>query len=204
MLGFEKLLVNSPWSKKRGLTLAKKLLEFVEFEEKTDFMEIGCGNGEVSKYIAKTYMGTVTATDIDTRQIDANILAATKLTNLKFMIADAVNLPFKDESFDVIISFGVLHHIDGWQKALAEINRVLKPGGYLVYAEVIYPESISSMDKMSRFSFGLEAIDIDEIQNFFDSNSFEKIHSLLEKSLVCQNYEAVYKKRLNIQSVIEL
>ena len=33
MLGFEKLLVNSPWSKKRGLTLAKKLLEFVQFDD---------------------------------------------------------------------------------------------------------------------------------------------------------------------------
>jgi len=194
MLGFEKLLVNSPWSKKRGLALAKKLLEFVRFDDRTDFLEIGCGNGVVSKYMAKTYMGSVTATDIDSKQIDANILAATKLSNLTFKIADAVNLPFKDESFDVIISFGVLHHIDGWQKALSEIKRVLKPGGYLVYAEVIYPESISGMDKMSRFSFGLEAIDIDEVQDFFDTNGFEEIHSLLENSLVCQNYEAVYRR----------
>lgn len=194
MLGFEKLLVNSPWSKKRGLTLAKKLLEFVQFDDRTDFLEIGCGNGVVSKYIAKTYMGSVTATDIDSKQIDENILAATKLSNLKFKVVDAVNLPFEDNSFDVIISFGVLHHIEGWQKALSEISRVLKPGGYVVYAEVIYPEGISEMDKVSRLSFGLESIDIDEVQDFFDTNGFEEIHSLLEKSLVCQNYEAVYKK----------
>jgi cyclopropane fatty-acyl-phospholipid synthase-like methyltransferase len=54
------------------LALAKKLLEFVELEDRTDFLEIGCGNGEVSKYIARAYIGNVTATDIDSEQINAN------------------------------------------------------------------------------------------------------------------------------------
>jgi ubiquinone/menaquinone biosynthesis C-methylase UbiE len=194
MLGFEKLLVNSPWSKKRGLALAKKLLEFVEFADRTDFLEIGCGNGEVSRYIAKTYMGSVTATDIDSEQIDANLKLKDNTSNLTFQVADAIKLPFEDMSFDVVISFGVLHHIDGWQKALSEINRVLKPGGYLIYADVIYPEAISDMDRVSRFSFGLEAIDIDEINNYLDANGYKKIHSLTEKNLVCHNYEAVYRR----------
>ena len=194
MGGFEKLLVNSPWSKKRGLALAKKLLEFVEYEDRTDFLEIGCGNGEVSRYIAKTYMGSVTATDIDSGQIDANLKVKDRISNLTFKVADAVNLPYENDSFDVVISFGVLHHIEGWQKALSEIDRVLRPGGYIIYAEVIYPEAISDMDKVSRFSFGLEAIDVDEIKEFFDTNGFKEIHSLMEKSLVCQNYEAVYQK----------
>jgi ubiquinone/menaquinone biosynthesis C-methylase UbiE len=194
MLGFEKLLVNSPWSKKRGLALAKKLLEFVEFAEKTDFLEIGCGNGEVAKYIARTYIGNVTATDIDSAQIETDIKTKGDIPNLTFKTADAVNLPFDKESFDVVISFGVLHHIGGWQKALAEINRVLKPGGFFIYAEVIYPEAIADMDRVSRFSFGLEAVDIDEIKMLLKKYDFKEIHSLLEKTLVCQNYEAVYRR----------
>lgn len=194
MLGFEKLLVNSPWSKKRGLALAKKLLELTELGDRTDFLEIGCGNGEVSRYIAKTYMGSVTATDIDSEQINANLKSKDKTSNLTFQVADAIMLPFADMSFDVIISFGVLHHVADWQKAVAEINRVLKPGGYLIYADVIYPEAISDMDRVSRFSFGLEAIDIDEINDYLETNGYKEIHSLTEKSLVCQNYEAVYHK----------
>jgi ubiquinone/menaquinone biosynthesis C-methylase UbiE len=194
MLGLEKLLVNSPWSKKRGVELVKKLLELAELDDRTDFLEIGCGNGEVAKYIARYYIGDVIATDIDDGQISIAKKGAGSLSNLSFRMADAKDLPFDDESFDVVISFGVLHHIEGWQEALSEIKRVLKPKGYLVYAEVIYPEAISDMDKVSRFSFGLESIDIDEIKSLLKKYGFTEIHSLLEKTLVCQNYEAVYRK----------
>ncbi|MDD4924603.1 MAG: class I SAM-dependent methyltransferase [Dehalococcoidales bacterium] len=194
MLGFEKLLVNNPWSKKRGVELAKKLMEFVELDKRTDFLEIGGGNGEVAKYIARYYIGDITATDIDEKQITVARKGTGSVSNLSFQVADAKDLPFDDETFDVVISFGVLHHIEGWQEALSEIKRVLKPKGYLVYAEVIYPEGISEMDKVSRFSFGLESIDIDEIKSLLKKYEFTEIHSLLEKTLVCQNYEAVYRK----------
>jgi ubiquinone/menaquinone biosynthesis C-methylase UbiE len=180
---------------KKGLDLAKKLLEMVELGTRTDFLEVGCGKGEVAKYIARNYMGNVIATDIDAAQIAAAKEGSGNRSNLSFQTADAVALPFDDESFDVVISFGVLHHIEDWQKALSEIKRVLKPDGYLVYAEVIYPEAISSMDKVSRFSFGLESIDIDEMKSLLKKHGFTEIHSLLEKTLVCHNYEAVYRRK---------
>ena len=46
--------------------------------------------------------------------------------------ADAENLPFDDQSFDVVVSFGVLHHTPDTEKALAEIFSVLKPGGRIM------------------------------------------------------------------------
>jgi ubiquinone/menaquinone biosynthesis C-methylase UbiE len=194
MSGLEKLLSNNPWSNKRGLTLAKKLLDFVEFDDKTDFLEIGCGIGEVSKYIAKNYIGNVIATDIDPDQIAIARRNSGNISNLTFREADAIDLPFDDESFDVVISFGVLHHVDKWQTALFEIKRVLKPGGYIVYAEVIYPETITNMDKSSGHGFGLATIDVDKVNSFFKKNGFKKVHSSLEKLLICHNYEAVYRR----------
>ncbi|MCX5732872.1 MAG: class I SAM-dependent methyltransferase [candidate division NC10 bacterium] len=44
-------------------------------------------------------------------------------------LADAENLPFKDGAFDVVYTFGVIHHTPNTQKAAEEIYRVLKPGG---------------------------------------------------------------------------
>ena len=46
--------------------------------------------------------------------------------------ADAEALPFEDESFDVVVSFGVLHHTPDTEKAIEEAHRVLKPGGRLL------------------------------------------------------------------------
>lgn len=46
--------------------------------------------------------------------------------------ASATALPFKDESFNLVLSFIMLHHVVEWQQALAEAMRVLRPGGRLV------------------------------------------------------------------------
>ena len=47
-------------------------------------------------------------------------------------VADAEHLPFEDNSFDVVYSFGVLHHTPDTQKAIDEVHRVLKPGGRII------------------------------------------------------------------------
>jgi ubiquinone/menaquinone biosynthesis C-methylase UbiE len=195
MGGLEKLLSNNSWSKKRGLMLAKKLLDLVEFDDRTDFLEIGCGIGEVSKYIAKNYIGSVIATDIDPEQIAIARRGSGNIANLTFQEADAIDLPFDDESFDVVLSFGVLHHVDKWQTALTEVKRVLRPGGYFIFAEVIYPKTVTDMDKSSEHGFGLASVDVDKVNSFFKKNGFTEIHSLLEKTLVCHNYEAVYRRK---------
>ena len=60
--------------------------------------------------------------------------------NLKFLPADANHLPFDDDAFDVVISWGSLEHIDGgYLQALREIKRVLKPDGlFMVHPGLFY------------------------------------------------------------------
>jgi arsenite methyltransferase len=64
-------------------------------------------------------------------------LQETKLQNVSFHNASAEDLPFPDESFDVVISNGVFNLIPDKAKALKEVFRVLKPHGRMMIADQI-------------------------------------------------------------------
>jgi len=194
MLGLEKLLVNSLWSRKRVLKLAKKLLGHIETGDETDFLEVGCGNGEVARYIARTYRGNVIGVDVDPEQIRIARGNDDGIPHLEFFEADSTSLPFENDSFDVVLSLGVLHHISNWQDALEEIKRVLRGGGYFAYTDLIYPEAITKMDSSSGYSFGLVTIGLEELNSFIERNGFTTIYASLTKALICRNYEAVYRR----------
>jgi len=92
-------------------------------------LEIGCGLGTDGAQFAKAG-ADYTGVDLT----NAAIELARKRFQLfgltgKFQVADAENLDFPDESFDVVYSHGVLHHTPDIDAAVQEIRRVLKPGG---------------------------------------------------------------------------
>ena len=92
-------------------------------------LEIGCGLGTDGAQFAKAG-ADYTGVDLT----DAAIELARKRFELfglngKFQAADAEQLHFPDESFDVVYSHGVLHHTPDINAAVREIHRVLKPGG---------------------------------------------------------------------------
>lgn len=98
-----------------------------------DVLEIGCGSGYgaylLSEYGPKSYIGL----DVMEQQVE---LARRNYPQFQFLVQDAEDLSrFKNESLDVVIIFGVLHHIPNWRKAVDEIARILKAGGSLFLEE---------------------------------------------------------------------
>ncbi|HMJ26019.1 MAG TPA: class I SAM-dependent methyltransferase [Pyrinomonadaceae bacterium] len=95
-------------------------------------LEIGCGLGTDGAQFAKAG-ADYTGVDLTQAAID---LARTRfeVSGLKgeFRVADAENLDFPANSFDLVYSHGVLHHTPDTARAVAEIHRVLKPGGRTV------------------------------------------------------------------------
>jgi SAM-dependent methyltransferase len=95
-------------------------------------LDIGCGNG----YVTCQYAGAgadVVSVDITDKAVELT-RARLALIGLEAEVrqADAEDLPFEDESFDVVVSFGVLHHTPDTERAVKEVHRVLKPGGRLL------------------------------------------------------------------------
>lgn len=92
-------------------------------------LEIGCGLGSDAEQFARNgalYSGidlTETSIEMCRRRFAVQGLAGT------FRVADAERLPFADECFDLVYSHGVIHHTPNTEAAVAEIRRVLRPGG---------------------------------------------------------------------------
>jgi ubiquinone/menaquinone biosynthesis C-methylase UbiE len=103
-----------------------------------DVLEIGVGSGSVAQRLLSDTPELVwTAIDIDPHMTQA---AATRLRGFagaSVKTADATAMPFPDDSFDSVVSCLMLHHIIDWERALAEVARVLRPGGTFVGYDLV-------------------------------------------------------------------
>lgn len=93
-------------------------------------IDVGCGNGRLLE-LFKGENINYTGVDISDRLIN---LARKKHPDNNFVVADNLNLPFSDNNFDKVFSIAVLHTIPSNQlreKAIIELKRILKPGGFL-------------------------------------------------------------------------
>ena len=95
-----------------------------------DVLEIATGPGLLAKHVAPAAK-TMLATDYSEGMI-AQAEKGDCPANLRFEVADATALPYADDSFDAVLIANALHIIPEPEKALSEIDRVLRPGGVLV------------------------------------------------------------------------
>ncbi|MEE8495931.1 MAG: class I SAM-dependent methyltransferase, partial [Xanthomonadales bacterium] len=101
-------------------------------------LDAACGEGYGSAHLARTAK-TVIGIDVSPAAI-THASERYRADNLEFQLADACNLPFKDDEFECIVSFETLEHLEDQSGLLKEFRRVLEPGGFAL---------ISSPDKAS-------------------------------------------------------
>jgi SAM-dependent methyltransferase len=102
-----------------------------QFTKAKRVLDYGCGSGYGAARIARS-AGHVTAVDVADDAIDY-ARSQYPADNLDFRTIDPSQpLPFPDGSFDTVLSFQVFEHVADTERYLAEIRRVLRPGGQLV------------------------------------------------------------------------
>lgn len=95
-------------------------------------LDIGCASGYMLSQIAQVYPhAKYYGVDVYDKAI---IYAKKKYPNINFKISSADNLPFKDETFDVIIFYETIEHIENPIRSLKEVRRVLNKDGVLILA----------------------------------------------------------------------
>ena len=133
-------LVREQYASERGLEARRAAYRFAEgpdapgltFEAVAEVrarrvLEVGCGPGELAARIARELSAEVTAVDISERMVE---LARGRGVDAR--VGDVQELPFADGQFDCAVAAWMLYHVPDVDRALAELARVLKPGGRLV------------------------------------------------------------------------
>lgn len=105
--------------------ILSELLKNVTFDE---MLELGCGTGHWTQFFINSGF-KVTAVDRSKAMLE---YAYQKDIDAEFLEGNAEKLPFADGSFPVVASVTMLEFVENRQAVLSEINRVLKPGGYLL------------------------------------------------------------------------
>ncbi len=149
----------SDWGRKIN-DLEKLLIGLLlnEFTTK-NVLEIGCGTGNWSNFFAGDGF-KVTGIDISERMID--IAKSKNIKNAEFIVADACNLPFEDESVDNIMAFATLEFIKDRNKTIKEMHRVLKKNGLVM---------IGALNKSSQWYQDNKKDALYSTANFFDYDS---------------------------------
>jgi ubiquinone/menaquinone biosynthesis C-methylase UbiE len=146
------------------------LAENVHLPARPTALEVGCGNGDLAARVVDGMdPARYVATDLDPDQIAA---ASRHLARryprgipapLELQEANMLELPFPANCFDLVLAYTVLHHASATHRdfsqvprALVEIDRVLRPGGNLVYEEFLHKEKIRAW--LSEHGYAIAAV----------------------------------------------
>jgi len=182
MSALEKHFVNSPSHTSIVAEHAYQLLSRIDCKSGWRYLDVGCGVGTAARRIAATSDLYVTGIDIDPKQVEAAKGGAT-YPNLQYKVMDATKLEFADGEFDVVASRMATHHIPNWERALCEMMRVLRPGGYLLYSDFVFPAWLAKVTRYIRFL------------NFPSTSA---LHPLAEKARFVTIYQLRHAAKLDV------
>jgi SAM-dependent methyltransferase len=130
-------------------------IDFDEFDKYADIdssiLDYGCGDGGVLQQLKQLAFSNLTGMDFSPRKVEK---AKENLSDVPVLLCEACRAPAQDDSFDAILLFDVLTYIyrDDDQKTLiAELLRVLKPGGILYISDYLINSDARNLKRYETF-----------------------------------------------------
>ncbi len=112
-----------------------------------EVLEVSCGHGGGASWITRTMQPAgYTGLDLNPTGVRFCQQRHAAVPGLKFQQGDAQKLPFKDGSFDAVINVEASHCYPDFPRFLAEVARVLRPGGHFLYTDFRFKEEIAKWE----------------------------------------------------------
>jgi ubiquinone/menaquinone biosynthesis C-methylase UbiE len=147
-------------------------------------LDVACGPGNFSREFARAVgeSGLVVGIDGSRTMLErgAADLAGSEVRNLALIRGDAVELPFRDESFDGVCCFAALHLFADPFDALTEMARVLAPGGRIALMTSVRRQiTLPPLKPVVERASGMRVFEPDEIISALRMRGFREIHQRL-------------------------
>lgn len=166
-----------------GRKATDRLVQLCAITPRSKVLEIGCGVGITSCYLAKKVGCSVTSIDLNGPMVTWARQRAEReglADRIAFRVADAQDLPFSDGSFDAVISESVTAFVPDKARAVSECRRVLRPGGSLGLTEVSWvrtPPPADLVDFLTRTMEGAVFLEPSGWLKLLDEGGFTGLRS---------------------------
>jgi len=126
----------SPYLRK----IQKQVVRLMAPTRGASVIDVGCGTGEAIRYLRRSVKGGLLAgLDLSPRMIETARRKFGEAPGVEWRVGDAECIPWPDSTFDLAMATFTIHHCLHPEQALAEIRRVLRPGGRFFLVELIFP-----------------------------------------------------------------
>ncbi|UJL47880.1 methyltransferase domain-containing protein [Virgibacillus sp. NKC19-16] len=168
-------------------------------------IDIATGGGHVAKQLSP-YVDSVIATDITREMLENTALHLTSFTNIDYVVADAEDLPFLDNAFDIATCRIAAHHFPNPEKFISEVHRVLKPNGDFLLIDNVASEKpeydvfYNSLEKMRDYSH-VRSLKISEWKQLISQNNLSIVDQQLRKKTL--PYEAWINRTMDTKESMD-
>lgn len=143
-------------------------------------LELGCGAARMTRQLARELRaGYIIATEVDQIQHRKNLLID-DLENVEFVLGGAQAIDLPADSIDLVIMLKSLHHVptELMDRALAEIHRVLKPGGLAYLSEPVYRGDFNEIMKLFHDEKAVREAAFNAVLRAVANGSFEAVRQI--------------------------
>lgn len=198
------------------IDLIEELLTWAGVQHADRILDVGCGIGGSSVYLAQKFSATAIGITLSPVQANRAIERAQSAgVDAEFQVADALEMPFPDNSFDLVWSLESGEHMPDKAKFLQECYRVLKPGGTFIFATWCHrsidppaPPLTESeqehLEKIYRVYCLPHVISLPEYERIAQSIGFQDIHTADWSTAVAPFWHVVMGSALSPTAIVGL
>ena len=156
--------------------IAEQTIALMQINPTDRILDLGCGTGWASRRLARlASQGEVTGIDVADEMLRRGEQASQGIGNVRYQWGSAENIPGPDNSFDKVLSIESFYYYADQGKALDELRRVMKPGGWLFILINLYKDNHYSLRWVKELKVPVQALSEAEYIGLLNKHGFTAV-----------------------------